>query len=113
MDRKFLKGKVYKIILKSRVEQYPRDYLIFSPESDNDISGKSYTAIKTLFTVALDGSILTKFDSRPSEIGIEIEDNVEQLNKKQDFIDINNVMRKLGHDYKYNRKLEKIIDNSN
>lgn len=111
----FEKDKVYKVIHGDIfAPNLDRNYIIFSPLEDIDIEMDNYSIpIKTHFTVCFDKRIITKFDIRPSETGFDSFCRKSELHTKQDIIDIKNAIIKLGHGYKYNRKLNKLIEIKN
>jgi hypothetical protein len=97
-----------------------RDFIIFSPINDIEIpigyfegtSGMQIPAFQTHFTVCFDKSIATKYGIRGSQTAVTSNCRMLEI-RNEDYNDIKSAIVKLGHGYKYNRKLNKIIQYEN
>lgn len=115
------KDKVYKVI-HTDVFFRRRAYIIFSPLQDVDLKGEindmKPTSFRTHFTVCFDGSIATKNDtnsegdSNPSSSGMYNSCILAKFTNA-DYDDIRRALVKLGDNHHYNRKLNKIVYESN
>lgn len=113
------KDKVYKVKHTSFITNVDNwtNNIIFSPINDIEIPegffGKynvfpPIRDIKTHFTVCFDRKIVTKYDSRPSETGLDHNCIMLKITD-EDYSYIRKVIERLGYGHKYNRKLNKII----
>ena len=107
---KLEKDKVYKInhigAIGMRTWTSQRTYIICSPIKDIEL-GEEHTSFKTHFTICFDGSI--ECDDKSSS-GASLKSNLEELNDR-DVEEIRNAINMLGENFKYNRKLHKLIIN--
>lgn len=113
------KDKVYKVkhtSFTTNVDGWTNN-IIFSPINDIEIPEGFFGEysncapirnIDTHFTVCFDRKIVTKYDSRPSETGLDRNCVILDITD-EDYSCIRKVIEKLGDRYKYNRKLNKII----
>ena len=111
------KDKVYKVI-HNDVFFRRRAYIIFSPLKDIDLNGEIKDirpiTFRTHFTVCFDESITTKNDvnakgdSEPSSTGMNKSCSIAKFTNA-DYDDIRRALVKLGNNYHYNRKLNKIV----
>lgn len=117
---KLEKDKVYKF---QHYQPYSavkwRDFIIFSPINDIEVprgyfEGTSGMQIvfKTHFTVCFDKSIETKYGIMGSQTAVTSKSRILEI-RNEDYNDIRRAIVKLGHGYKYNRKLNKIIQYEN
>ena len=106
------KGKFYKIIHDNAYE-FRRNYIIFSPSENYDIDDKKYyyIDINCQYIVNLSGGIVKSNASYYYKTGYQARDcKFDELNNR-DLEDIRRMCGKFG--FKYNRKLNKIIENNN
>ena len=104
------KGKFYKIIHDDAYE-FRRNYIIFSPSETYDIDDeKYYTDINCQYIVNLSGGIVKSNASYYYTTGYQARHcEFDKLNNR-DFEDIRRMCGEFG--FKYNRKLNKIINNN-
>lgn len=114
------KNKIHKV--KHVVHGMNRNYIIFSPIEDvilpDDFFGNarsnSLYDISCHFVIRFDSNIVTRFDShlvrrnKLPQTGIYQDCTILELNNK-DIQEIKKVMEIIGHEYKYNRKLNTLI----
>lgn len=112
------KDKVYKVKHNRLMfeDDFPRDYIIFSPKKDVLIPDDFFTSVKfpyrndrsftTNFTVCLDNTILYKGSS--TSVGT---DCAFLPLKLEDHDDIRKAVKLIGNGCLYNRKLNKLIFN--
>lgn len=106
------KGKFYKII-HDDVYEFRRNYIIFSPSETYDINDeKYYTNINCQYIVNLNGGIVNSNTCHYYiQTGYQAQDcKFDKLNNR-DLEDIRRMCWEFG--FKYNRKLNKIIENNN
>ena len=105
------KGKFYKII-HDNAYGWPRNYIIFSPSETYDIDDeKYYTDINCQYIVNLSGGIVKSNASHYYTTGYQARHcEFDKLNNR-DLEDIRRMCGEFG--FKYNRKLNKIIENNN
>ena len=113
------KDKVYKVKHNRLMfeDDFPRDYIIFSPKKDVLIPDDFFTSVKfpyrndrsfnTNFTVCLDNTILYKGSS--TSVGT---DCVFLPLKLEDHDDIRKAVKLIGNGCLYNRKLNKLVFNA-
>ena len=106
----FEKNKIYKIqhsMLNKCIGW--RDYIIFSPIKDIDVQIPCYKSfeIESNFVICFDKTIVTKYD-KDCKTGFDWNCAVKDLDNK-DLNEVRLAMMKLGHGYKYNRKLSKLV----
>lgn len=116
---KLEKNKVYKVKHDRLMfeDNFPRDYIIFSPKKDVLIPDNFFTSTKwsyrndksfmTNFTVCFDGTILYK--SASTSVGT---DCTFMPLKLEDYNDIKKAVELIGNGYLYNRKLNELILNA-
>lgn len=115
---KLEKDVVYKVYHKNIFyDSKRRSYIIFSPLCDVELVGDSFektlsTSFKTHFTVCFDGNIVTKYSKRPSETGVDCSCELMSF-KNVDYDEIRKAINLLGNKHQYNRKLNKIVYESN
>ena len=113
------KDKVYKVKHDRRMfeDDFPRDYIIFSPKKDVLIPDDFFTSVKfpyrndrsfkTNFTVCLDETILYK--GSLTSVGT---DCAFLPLKLEDHDDIRKAVKLIGNGCLYNRKLNKLVFNA-
>ena len=95
------------------------NYIIFSPIYnviipddffDKTVYKSAIRDISTHFTVCFDKNIITKYDGgiKKSVTGLRHDCEILDITN-EDYPLIKEAMEKLGHGYKYNRKLNKLI----
>ena len=118
------KDKVYKV--KHVTYTCPigwTNIIIFSPIDDIEIPEGFFDTslsncippikgIKTHFTVCFDGFVATKYNLTPSVTGIDKRCRILDITN-EDYPTIRGAIAKIGHGYKYNRKLNKLIETKN
>ena len=111
------KDKIYKIrhFRQMLQPEYARQYIICSPKDDVVIDS-DYKNFETHFTICFSGRILTHglsngnkdVFSKPSTTSISKSDIIEKLNNN-DYDEIRTALGMLGNNYRYNRRLNKLI----
>lgn len=113
------KDKVYKVKHDRSLfeDDFPRDYIIFSPKNDVLIPDDFFTSLKwkrwddrsfkTNFTVCFDNTILYKGSS--TSVG---SDCAFLPLKLEDHDDIRKAVKLIGNGCLYNRKLNKLVFNA-
>ncbi len=113
------KNKVYKVRHDRCMfeDDFPRDYIIFSPKKDVLIPDDFFTSVKwsrlndrsfnTNFTVCLDNTILYKGSS--TSVG---PDCAFLPLKLEDHDDIRKAVKLIGNGCLYNRKLNRLVYNA-
>ena len=113
-------GKVYKVKHGrfTPVQHGWVDYIIFSPMHNIKLPDDYFSDegifkrygdkrdIDTIFTVCFNNNIVTK--NEHSQTGLEVYDSILELTDN-DLLMVKKAMEMLGHGYKYNRKLNKIV----
>ena len=113
------RDKIYKVKHSMFLCRNWTNYVIFAPiydikipdgffDKDNKNEVIPIRDIKTHFTVCLDKSIITRYDKRPSLTGLDRFCDMLTI-ENEDYSIIREAITKLGHGYKYNRKLNKIV----